>query len=113
MAETVAWLHDAVEDCDHAFQKELIETFPTAVFRAVLDLTRYKRPGQAAYYRSISENPIALRVKLADIADNVDETRLALLDPETATRLRQKYAAGLAALQGERDTALSQPTFKT
>ena len=32
------------------------------------------------------------RVKLADIADNTDEARLAMLDEVTAARLRQKYA---------------------
>lgn len=32
-------------------------------------------------------NTLALRVKLADIADNADETRLALLDDKTADRL--------------------------
>lgn len=112
MVEAVAWLHDVVEDCDYAFRKELIDTFPIAIFRAVNDLTRYKIPG-TTYYRQISENPIALRVKLADIADNAGETRLALLDPATAARLRKKYTSALAALRGEQETDLAQPTFKT
>ncbi len=44
---------------------------------------------------------IALRVKLADIADNMDEERLALLDPQTANRLRRKYKQALKALGAE------------
>ena len=44
------------------------------------------------YNASIRLNALALRVKLADIADNTDEARLAMLDEVTAARLRQKYA---------------------
>lgn len=39
-----------------------------------------------------SRNELALRVKLADIAYNADEDRLALLDPTEAQRLRSKYS---------------------
>ena len=46
----------------------------------------------------VRQNPLALRVKLADIADNSDESRIALLDDKTAARLRRKYAKALRAL---------------
>jgi len=41
---------------------------------------------------------LALMVKYADITDNLDEDRLAKLDPELADKLREKYAHALAAL---------------
>jgi hypothetical protein len=59
-------------------------------------LTRGTYPGE--YYEAIREQSVAVRVKLADIADNADESRLALLDEATAARLRRKYAKALRAL---------------
>ena len=56
---------------------------------------------RAYYYSAIRNNPLALRVKLADIADNADEARLALLDEKTADRLRRKYARARKALTGD------------
>lgn len=50
------------------------------------------------YYTSIREHEGALAVKLADIQDNTDERRLALLEPDEADRLRNKYARALREL---------------
>jgi (p)ppGpp synthase/HD superfamily hydrolase len=52
------------------------------------------------YYFAIRENPGALAVKLADIADNMLEWRLERLDAKTQKRLRAKYARGLELLNG-------------
>lgn len=95
-AEMVAWLHDVLED-QPAFATSVIQ-FPQDVVEAVFDLTRGVNQSEAFYYWSIRQNPLSLRVKLADIADNSDESRLVLLDPETAARLRAKYAKARAAL---------------
>jgi hypothetical protein len=97
VAEAVAWLHDVVEDCPH-FESEVLD-LPVAIWIPVYRLTRDPRFA-FAYYAGISADPIALRVKLADIADNADEARLALLDEATASRLRKKYARALEALTG-------------
>jgi predicted secreted protein len=94
-AEAVAWLHDVLEDCPA--YAHLVVKFPPVIADAVLDLTR-TRFGDASYYWNIRRNPLALKVKLADIADNSDEARLALLNPATAERLRIKYAMARAAL---------------
>ncbi|MCD9005204.1 phosphohydrolase [Luteimonas sp. XNQY3] len=99
-AEAVAWLHDVLEDqiawCDaHAFE---FVALPLNILEAVADLTRAADKSEAFYYWRIRHNPLALRVKLADIADNSDEARLAMLDPAVADRLRNKYAAARVAL---------------
>ena len=96
-AEAVAWLHDVLEDCPD-FDAEVMD-MPDRVWIRVLILSRGPR-FQFAYYAGIRRDPIALRVKLADIADNADESRLALLDDKTAARLRRKYAKAIAALTG-------------
>ncbi|WP_075676113.1 HD domain-containing protein [Stenotrophomonas sp. TD3] len=95
-AEMVAWLHDVLED-QPAFASNVM-LFPQDVVEAVFDLTRGVNKSEAFYYWNIRHNPLSLKVKLADIADNSDESRLALLDPETAGRLRSKYAKARAAL---------------
>lgn len=93
-AEAVAWLHDVYEDCDAEYCWEL-DKFPLTVVAACTRITRGVYPD---YYEAIKEQDIALRVKLADIADNADESRLVLLDDKTAARLRRKYAKARAAL---------------
>lgn len=98
-AEAVAWLHDVLEDGDAESGGEAMK-FPDRIKYAVTLLTRCTDYDYAIYYGEIRQNPIALRVKLADIADNADETRLALLDDKTAARLRRKYAKAIAALTG-------------
>ena len=96
-AEAVAWLHDVLEDCD-GFDGE-IARFPALIFNACCRLDRGCLSADD-YYRHVLTLPLALRVKLADIADNADESRLALLDGKTAARLRRKYAKAIAALTG-------------
>lgn len=94
-AEAVAWLHDVVEDFGFPIGWRQI---PLATQNSVFRLTRIKRETEQEYYDLILTDPIATRVKLADIADNADETRLALLDEKTADRLRRKYKKALEAL---------------
>lgn len=96
-AEAVAWLHDVLEDAPDYWQ-EIDNVLGPFVFDAVCTLTRFPKVHSDDYYAEIRNDPITLRVKLADIADNADEARLALLDETTAARLRKKYAKALAAL---------------
>ena len=100
-AEAVAWLHDVLEDCEARFKNELLHDYPVTIFYAVKALTRYKGVSDRKYYGDIRRDPLALRVKLADIADNSDESRLALLDEKTAARLRRKYAKARKALESD------------
>lgn len=90
-AEAVAWLHDVLEDCEPKFCNELLHIRPVTVFYAAQALTRGKF-SERTYYDRIRRDPLALRVKLADIADNSEEERLALLPSDVAARLRRKYA---------------------
>lgn len=103
LAETVAWLHDVEEDCVGFIVENprWLDDFPPAVFWPMHKLCRHTAGTEERYYERIRHSPLALRVKLADIADNADEARLALLDKPTADRLRRKYAKALKALTGE------------
>lgn len=94
-AEAVAWLHDAAEDHPEIYG-QIVDSMP---FRIVIALDLLDRNVAGDYYDRIRRYPLALRVKLADIADNADESRLALLDEKTAARLRRKYANAREALE--------------
>ena len=98
-AEAVAWLHDVLEDGDAEHGKAAMQ-FPDRIKYAVTLLTRCTDYDMSIYYGEIRQNPLALRVKLADVYDNADESRLAMLDEKTADRLRRKYARAMAALTG-------------
>ena len=98
-ARQIAWLHDAVEDTSYGYQELLMEGFSKAVCLAVSKLTRHEAaingslPPYREWIASLAENgdlPTIL-VKLADVEDNSDPERLALLPEETRARLLRKY----------------------
>ena len=97
-AEAVAWLHDVLEDGCEPFQREFWDCFPAIVTGPVEKVSRWPGLRPIEYYERVRRSPLALRVKLADIADNSDESRLALLDDKTAARLRRKYQNARKAL---------------
>lgn len=98
VAHCAAWLHDVVEDTG----VEVAELRDLGVAEEILDvvvlLTR--RPGQRAdrYYAAIRSDLSALRVKAADIDDNLDPSRTVRLDAATRERLAAKYARARRAL---------------
>lgn len=99
----VAWLHDVIEDSPCTVANLLAHGLPLSVVVAVEAITRLPDERPEPYYQRVARNSLALSVKYADIDDNSDPERLALLaqtDPETAERLAAKYAKARAALGG-------------
>lgn len=102
-----AVLHDVVEDCNPPWTLEKLaqKGFPAEVLRAVEALT--KRPGEtrlAAASRAAAD-PVALRVKLADVADNLDLgriTNLTINDFERIIEYRQVHAELMLSLGSTR-----------
>lgn len=95
-----ALLHDVLEDTEVGVEDLAAQGIPAEVVEAVKLLDRGHSPSPEAYYAAIRVNAIALAVKLADIADNSDPGRLALLDEQTQQRLHRKYSKALRALTG-------------
>ncbi len=93
----VALLHDAVED-QGASLGDIRAAFGEEVAAAVDAITRREGERPEAYYARVAANPLARRVKLADLADNSDPRRLASLDEATAARLIEKYERARHAL---------------
>lgn len=70
----VALLHDIVEDTDVTLE-DLQKEFPNTVTDAVALMTHTDGIEYFNYVRAIKDNPIAKKVKLADIAHNSDQSR--------------------------------------
>lgn len=96
-----AWLHDSVED--DALTAEWLAAAPLTERTKALVLAMTKRPGEDPrdYAGRLRATPGAVTVKLADLAHNSDPERLAVLDPATRDRLRQKYARMHRLLAGQ------------
>ena len=71
-----ALLHDVVEDTSVTLA-DLEAAFPPEVTEAVRLLTHREGTPYEDYVRAIAQNPVARRVKLADIAHNSDQSRMA------------------------------------
>jgi hypothetical protein len=88
-----AVLHDVIEDTTVTAGDLIAAGCPPDVVAAVVALTRCAGESYEEFLRRLSANPLALRVKRADIDDNAAEARLAVLSAAEAGRLRNKYSA--------------------
>lgn len=70
----VALLHDVVEDTDISFE-QLEKEFSSEIIEALKLLTHECEVEYMDYVRKIKNNPIARKVKLADLHHNSDITR--------------------------------------
>lgn len=71
-----ALLHDVVEDSNVTLD-ELAREFPPTVMDALRLLTHEDGADYLEYVRAIAQNPVARKVKLADLAHNLDSLRFA------------------------------------
>ncbi len=94
-----ALLHDIVEDTDVTLDA-LAAAFPAEVVTAVALLTHDPREDYFDYIRRIKENPLARKVKLADLNHNCNATRFAGVPvPESQIgKRREKYVRAKAIL---------------
>lgn len=98
----IAWLHDVIEDTGYDEAHLSREGFSNDVIAGVSALTKaHSSVTYATFIDTIAQHGSlpAILVKIADIQDNSDPERLALLDEPTRERLKAKYAAALPVLQ--------------
>ena len=92
----VALLHDVVEDTEMTFE-QLERDFSETVIQALKLVTRDKNEDYMQYVEKIKKNPIAKKVKLADLRHNSDLTRLDIVD-EKAIKRAEKYKKAIEFL---------------
>lgn len=92
-----ALLHDVVEDTDITFDDLFKMGFPKEVIDVLKLLTHEDYVSYMDYVRKISTNPIAKKVKIADLKHNSDITRLDIIDEKAKMRC-EKYKQALNLL---------------
>jgi (p)ppGpp synthase/HD superfamily hydrolase len=107
-AVVAALLHDVVEDSEMTPEDLADLDIPADVIAAVELLTRRDDVPSDEYYSAIVKDPVALEVKLADLADNTDPARFGLLDEAMQRKLIAKYTKAYRAL-GREDLAIQLP----
>ena len=93
----VAVLHDIVEDTDISLDDLRSEGFSEEVVSAVECLTKQDGENYDSYIERISFNPLAVKIKLADLEDNRDLTRLPEVTDKDLERV-EKYDKALEKL---------------
>ena len=102
----VALLHDVVEDTLTSFAELKSYGFPDEIIDALKCLTHDDRDEYlGAYIEKIKKNPLARKVKLADLKHNSDPTRLPPAEnPKEETKRfkrMEKYAKAIDFLEAD------------
>jgi (p)ppGpp synthase/HD superfamily hydrolase len=101
----VAILHDVVEDSDITLDYLRKWGFDEEIIAAVDAISRREDESYKTYLKRCAQNPLALRVKLADLEDNTDPNRILPESNEryiAAQRFLEKVQAQ-AAVEGRHE----------
>jgi (p)ppGpp synthase/HD superfamily hydrolase len=98
-----AVLHDVVEDTDWTLDDLRAEGFPEEVVAAVDHLSRREDESYEEFVERAAAHPVARRVKIADLEDNMDVRRMGAVtdrDVERLTRYHRAWRSLVADLRG-------------
>lgn len=86
----IGLLHDLIEDTDWTAE-DLRKEFPDDVVDAVVALTKVDGENYEQYVQRVMTNELAIRVKISDLKDNMDVTRLPELGEYEIKRLKKYH----------------------
>ncbi len=86
-------LHDVVEKTPVTLKNLRSAGYPLDVIDAVDSVTRREGESYEAFVERSAKNPIARRVKIADLEDNIDTRRMSQLSEKDSQRLDQQLRA--------------------
>jgi (p)ppGpp synthase/HD superfamily hydrolase len=90
-------LHDVIEDTPYTLEDLSALGYPESILQALDCLSRRKEESYEEFILRIKENPLACKVKLADLRDNSDMSRIP--NPTEKDRLRHaKYQRSIDTL---------------
>ena len=107
-AVCVALLHDTVEDAGVSLSDLRREGFPEAVIEAVALMTHDDGIPYMDYVRRLRADPLAKRVKLADLQHNSDLSRLDTVTEDDLARA-EKYREAIALLESDENLPDAMP----
>jgi (p)ppGpp synthase/HD superfamily hydrolase len=91
--QVVAVLHDVVEDTHWTLDELKREGFPDHILQALDCVTNRAGEPYEAFTARAASNPIARRVKLADLEDNMNVRELPELTPKDTERMAKYLKA--------------------
>jgi len=90
---SVALLHDVIEDSDYSREDLLAEGIPFEVVEAVQLLTKIDGETYEQFIERVIGNALAVKVKLADIEDNINVLRLESVGEKDLERVAKYHNA--------------------
>lgn len=97
----IGLLHDLLEDCPEWTKNHLRALFNANIVESIDRLTKREDVSYALYIENIRNNRFATAVKLADLKDNMDLSRLPKLTEKDIERT-EKYHRSYISLLGDR-----------
>lgn len=94
----VAVLHDVVEDCEISLDDLRKEGFSEVVLSAIESVTKVSGESYEDFVERAAQNPIGRVVKLADLEENSDLSRIASPSWEDLERI-EKYRRAIGRLR--------------
>jgi len=98
-AQVVGWLHDTVEDTSITIQ-EIESQFGPETAAAVDAISRRDRESWSDYIERVAANPVARQVKISDLIDNSNLSRIPTVTMKDVKR-QAKYNKALRKLMEE------------
>ena len=96
----VALLHDIVEDIEGITLETLKQMgYSENIVKAVDAMTKRKGEDYEEYLKRVKQNPIARKVKLADLEHNMDLSRIENPTEKDYERIEKKYKKALKILK--------------
>ena len=86
-------LHDLVEDTPWTFEALRKEGFSEEVISALVCVTKQPNETYTHFIERIKKNSLAVKVKINDLKDNMDITRLTFITEEDTQRLNKYLKA--------------------
>lgn len=112
----VALLHDTIEDTDVTPEFLLSEGFPREIVDGILAVTRKENEDYYDFIKRSSENPIGRVVKINDLEDNMDLSRLEFIDDKMKNRLNRYIRSYHFLVSGKpltEETTIARPIMTT
>ena len=93
----IALLHDTLEDTDIT-EEQLRQMFPNEIVDSVVTLTKDKNETYMDYIKRVKKDKRATKVKMCDLMQNMDLTRLNSINEKDILRV-EKYKKALKELK--------------
>jgi (p)ppGpp synthase/HD superfamily hydrolase len=99
----VAILHDVVEDTEITFDYLRDQGFSKRVLESLESLTRRAEESYSDYINRAGKDPIGIKIKQADLIDNMNLSRMKRITEKDLGRMR-RYSEAFALLKGHKRT---------